>query len=141
MKMPTRIQKNSSLRDTYLSTVQSLSLPGLHLDTAAGMAAYRISSIGRVLTSEARACPGRYLAEASIWIVAASVLAVYTIEPVKDEAGKPVYPTPEFEGNFIRYVKYLLLPPLDFDLRSHPKPFQCRLVPRSKEAEKLLPQL
>ena len=43
-----------------------------------------------------RSCPGRHLAEASLWIVIANVLALFDIEPVKDEHGHELVPEMRF---------------------------------------------
>lgn len=48
-----------------------------------------------------RICPGRYLAEASLWIVAATLLAVFDICPTKDEQGNDTLPTAEFTNAIV----------------------------------------
>ena len=48
-----------------------------------------------------RICPGLHLAEASLWIYAASLLATMTIRPVKDEKGAEVLPKEEFTPGII----------------------------------------
>lgn len=45
-----------------------------------------------------RICAGRNLAEASIWIAVASLLAVYDIRPALDKDGKPVDVSHAFDG-------------------------------------------
>ena len=37
-----------------------------------------------------RVCPGQHLAKASIWIMVAYILALFDIEPTKDEAGHEI---------------------------------------------------
>ena len=37
-----------------------------------------------------RVCPGQHLAKASIWIMVACTLALFDIEPAKDEAGNEI---------------------------------------------------
>ncbi|KAJ3488109.1 hypothetical protein NLI96_g3080 [Meripilus lineatus] len=61
-----------------------------------------------------RACPGKYLAEGTVWIVVVTILAGFDIRPVQDEFGEDV------------------IPPLRFitSITSRPAPFECRLVPR-----------
>ncbi|GJJ09727.1 hypothetical protein Clacol_003951 [Clathrus columnatus] len=71
-----------------------------------------------------RICAGRNLAEASIWISAASLLAVFDITPALDENGKPIDVKPAFAGA-----------PGFFD---HPLPFKCRIEPRSERAKKII---
>jgi len=65
-----------------------------------------------------RICPGRWLALDTIWIVAASVLSVYKISKAIDSAGKEIDPHVEYTSG----------------LFSRPKPFEFRIIPRSKEA-------
>jgi len=68
-----------------------------------------------------RACPGKHVALASLWIAVASILTCYTIEPELDENGKPIKPKGEWYSG-----------PTLFN---HPLPFKCRFVPRSKDVE------
>lgn len=65
-----------------------------------------------------RVCPGRWLADASVFIAIASVLAKFNILSPLDEKG--------FE----------VLPPLSYStgLISHPAPFRCRIVLRGDAA-------
>ncbi|KAE9385840.1 cytochrome P450 [Gymnopus androsaceus JB14] len=68
-----------------------------------------------------RACPGKHIAIASLWITVASILACYTIEPELDENGKPIKPKGEWYSG-----------PTLFN---HPLPFKCRFIPRSRDME------
>ncbi|KIJ14781.1 hypothetical protein PAXINDRAFT_12351 [Paxillus involutus ATCC 200175] len=68
-----------------------------------------------------RICPGRYLAEASLWIAIASVLAVFQIRKAKNEHGEDIEIVPQFTRGQV----------------THPAPFKCAIVPRSVEAEQL----
>ena len=43
-----------------------------------------------------RICPGRYLAEASLWIVTATLLAAFDIEALKDDKGRDIVPDAVF---------------------------------------------
>jgi cytochrome P450 len=63
-----------------------------------------------------RICVGKHLAEASVWIVVASMLATMNIEKAIDTDGKEI--TPEVE--------------LTNGLTSHPKHFECSIKPRSQ---------
>ena len=51
-----------------------------------------------------RICPGRHLAEASLWIVVASVLAVFDVAPAKDAQGRDVLPEARFTEALTRCV-------------------------------------
>ncbi|KIK70125.1 hypothetical protein GYMLUDRAFT_543127 [Collybiopsis luxurians FD-317 M1] len=68
-----------------------------------------------------RACAGKHIALASIWIAAASILTCYTVAPGLGEDGKPVTP----KG--VWYPGPTLF--------NHPLPFKCRFIPRSKDVE------
>jgi len=71
-----------------------------------------------------RLCPGRWLAYDSIWIAVVSVLSVYSISAATDDKGLPIQPSVEYTEGQI----------------SHPKPFKCRIVPRSEAAAALIKQ-
>ncbi|KAF5381630.1 hypothetical protein D9615_005548 [Tricholomella constricta] len=49
-----------------------------------------------------RICPGRYLAEAQLWISIACMLAVFNISPGVDESGRKINPEPAFTSGLIR---------------------------------------
>ncbi|KAJ4475102.1 cytochrome P450 [Lentinula lateritia] len=68
-----------------------------------------------------RVCPGKHMALASLWIVVASILACYSIEPELDENGDLIQPK----------AKWYSGP----TLFNHPLPFKCRFVPRSKDVK------
>ncbi|KAI0035654.1 cytochrome P450 [Vararia minispora EC-137] len=72
-----------------------------------------------------RICPGMHLAEGSLLIYTARILAVLDISPAKDDKGEDI------------------LPPVDVDLRgsalvSMPKRFECNIKPRSPLARSLV---
>ncbi|KAJ7492545.1 cytochrome P450 [Mycena latifolia] len=71
-----------------------------------------------------RICPGKYLAFDSLWIVVASVLAVYNISKEMDETGAVKEPVVEFTPHLL----------------SHPMPFHCTITPRSTAARQLIVQ-
>ncbi|KIY45060.1 cytochrome P450 [Fistulina hepatica ATCC 64428] len=71
-----------------------------------------------------RACPGRYHAEAELWIIIASMLAVFDFRKAIGSDGKEITPTLEFAQG----------------LGHHPKPVPCNICPRSVMAEKLIRQ-
>jgi len=66
-----------------------------------------------------RICPGRYMAQHSIFIAVANILTVFDISLAKDEYGNEIS------------VEVLSTP----DLVTHPKPFRCSIKPRSVSAE------
>ncbi|PPR02813.1 hypothetical protein CVT26_009599 [Gymnopilus dilepis] len=51
-----------------------------------------------------RICPGRHLADANVWIAIASILAAFTISPVKAADGTPIIPEEEFLSGITRQV-------------------------------------
>ncbi|OBZ67543.1 O-methylsterigmatocystin oxidoreductase [Grifola frondosa] len=69
-----------------------------------------------------RSCAGRHLADASLFITAASVLHVYEISPHLDEMGRPAPFRPAMKPGAFLYLV----------------PFKCRIKPRSEKAEKLV---
>lgn len=84
-----------------------------------------------------------HLAETSIFLSIASLLYVFDITKARTEDGKEIEPEVEYDG----FIRYVVLPRLDMNgglmtmwVGSHPKPFGCRLVPRSREVERLVMQ-
>ncbi|KAA1476662.1 cytochrome P450 [Dentipellis sp. KUC8613] len=72
-----------------------------------------------------RLCSGHHLADATVWMAIASVLAVFRLVPVKDEYGH--------EGPVeAKYTSGLV---------SRPLPFKCAFEPRDEKARALLAQL
>ncbi|KAJ3492023.1 hypothetical protein NLI96_g261 [Meripilus lineatus] len=69
-----------------------------------------------------RICPGRFLANASVWIAITTILATFDIKCPQDERGKEIIPTGE----------------LDTGATRRPKPFKCQMKIRSSQAEKLI---
>ncbi|KAG6375513.1 cytochrome P450 [Boletus reticuloceps] len=61
-----------------------------------------------------RICPGRHVADASMWIAIASMLATLDFLKAKDDHGNEIDFSPEFISG----------------PTSRPKPFPCRIVPR-----------
>ncbi|KAA1476670.1 cytochrome P450 [Dentipellis sp. KUC8613] len=72
-----------------------------------------------------RFCSGQHLADATVWMGIAAVLAVFRLVPAKDEYGNEVPVEVEYTSGMI----------------SHPLPFKCNFEPRDREAEVLLAQL
>ncbi|KAH8810743.1 cytochrome P450 [Xylogone sp. PMI_703] len=62
-----------------------------------------------------RICPGQYLGFASVWIVAATILAKFNISPAKDEHEQDILPKLEFTTG----------------VTSHPASFSCVFTPRN----------
>ncbi|TFK33836.1 hypothetical protein BDQ12DRAFT_614639, partial [Crucibulum laeve] len=69
-----------------------------------------------------RICPGRHLADASLWIAIASMLATFSISKTIGEDGQPITPNIAFSSG----------------LTSHLKPYRCVIKPRSKSAASLI---
>lgn len=51
-----------------------------------------------------RICPGRYLAEDGMWLVVASMLAVFDVVKAKDKNGDEIEVDPEFIDNAVQSV-------------------------------------
>ncbi|KAL4246690.1 cytochrome P450 family protein [Abortiporus biennis] len=61
-----------------------------------------------------RLCPGRDLAEATIFLAMSGIAATMNITPIKDDDGMELVPPHAFTGGFA----------------STPKPFKCKITPR-----------
>ncbi|KAL4062926.1 cytochrome P450 [Scleroderma citrinum] len=69
-----------------------------------------------------RICPGRYIADRTIWLAVASMLATLRIEEAKDKAGNGIPVKPDFTSG----------------LAIRPKPFACSIKARSLETALLI---
>ncbi|KAJ7690140.1 cytochrome P450 [Mycena rosella] len=69
-----------------------------------------------------RSCPGRYLGWDSVWIMIASMLAVFDVTKTIGKDGKPIEAPPGF-------VSELVVTPV---------PFKCSIKPRSRAAAELV---
>ncbi|KAF9238504.1 cytochrome P450 [Melanogaster broomeanus] len=93
--------------------------PERHLTPAGSLAkntAFQSFGFGK------RVCPGRHLAEHSVWVAIVSVLATFRITKAKNEFGEEIDVKPEFTSG----------------LTTAPKPFVCSIMPRSPSAERLV---
>lgn len=68
-----------------------------------------------------RVCPGRELADASVYLSVAMALAVFDISKKRDASGSVIEPTVRFTPGII----------------SHPAEFKCEIKPRSERSERL----
>ncbi|KAF8634038.1 hypothetical protein AX17_004303 [Amanita inopinata Kibby_2008] len=71
-----------------------------------------------------RICPGRFMAEAQLWVSIACILSVFTIGKGVDEEGKEVDTVPEFSSGMI----------------CHPLPFKFSIKPRGDWVKPLIEQ-
>ncbi|KAJ7764381.1 cytochrome P450 [Mycena metata] len=69
-----------------------------------------------------RACPGKHMANASVWVAIASILATFDITKAVDKDGQEIQPSYEFDSGFI----------------NNPLPFKCSIQPRCENAETLV---
>ncbi|CAA7262652.1 unnamed protein product [Cyclocybe aegerita] len=69
-----------------------------------------------------RICPGRHLADANYWLIAASLIAAFDISKALDRDGNDLNTTYEFSRGFVR----------------HPQPFKCCIKPRSSNLPALI---
>lgn len=72
-----------------------------------------------------RICPGRVLADASLFLTVAQSLAVFNINKKIDKQGRVVEPVHEFVGGIVAY----------------PKPFEVNVVPRSPKHSDLVDEI
>ncbi|KAI6133452.1 cytochrome P450 [Pisolithus croceorrhizus] len=97
-------------------------IPERHLTTSgtlAGGTSAPYFGLGR------RSCPGRHVADQSLWASVVSILATLRIGKVRNEAGHEVDFTPEFTSGITSNVR-------------HPKPFKCSIEPRSSKSAGLI---
>ncbi|KAG1744160.1 cytochrome P450 [Suillus paluster] len=66
-----------------------------------------------------RMCPGRHLAEASIWSAMVYLLAIFKFSKAKDETGQEVEIKPQWHGG----------------ITVRPMPFPCSITPRNAEMD------
>ncbi|EIN08748.1 cytochrome P450 [Punctularia strigosozonata HHB-11173 SS5] len=69
-----------------------------------------------------RVCPGRYMADNSLFIATSSILATYNIKRAVDEKGQEIPVHERFTDGFM----------------IHPQPFRCTIELRSAQAERLI---
>ena len=97
----------------------------------------------QLLTHPDSICPGRYMADNSIFIAIAFILKVFSITPAKDGNGNEIPVNVAFTSGMISLV--------DTDTSSsgsmnnltrlrcrHPRPFQCEFKTRSEAAKSLI---
>jgi len=91
-------------------------------------------------TFYSRICPGRYVAEQSIWAIVVSILATLHISKAKNELGNEIDVSPEFTPGIVSCVFYTVRfsPGSLTKCKRHPKPFPCSIVPRSSKVEQLI---
>ncbi|KAG0700290.1 cytochrome P450 [Suillus ampliporus] len=66
-----------------------------------------------------RICPGRHLAEASVWSAMVHLLAIFKFSKAKDETGKEIEIKPQWHGG----------------ITVRPVPFPCSITPRNAEMD------
>jgi hypothetical protein len=59
--------------------------------------------------NDLRVCPGRYLADAVVWIVIARVLAIFDIGPALDEDGCEIVPEVSWSSGLPRYMSNFIV--------------------------------
>ncbi|KAL5639453.1 hypothetical protein ACGC1H_006825 [Rhizoctonia solani] len=72
-----------------------------------------------------RRCPGVAVAQTSVWLSIALTLAAFNVTPLIGEDGKPVLPSLEYSNTTV----------------THPKPFQCNIVPRSDKIKETIEEI
>lgn len=86
-----------------------------------------------------RVCAGRHMAENTIWLTIASVLATFTLGKAKDGKGNEIDIPGEYTDQFFRYIslhRYLLSHCSRHP--RHPKPYRSSIIPRSALARELV---
>jgi len=107
-------------RDEELYTRPDEFIPERFVDTETGpftaINDIRAFGFGR------RVCVGRYMADNTVWLAIASVLATLTLTKAKDKNGNEIEISGEYTDHFFR----------------HPKPYRSSIAPRTPNAEKLI---
>ena len=75
---------------------------GRHVIRPSGMRPHRH-------TISCRICPGRHFAERTTFLVIASILHTFKIEPHLDQDGSPILPEAKMTPGFVGYVNYSLV--------------------------------
>lgn len=93
-----------------------------------------------------RRCPAAHLAEKTIRINIARILATFHICPPLDGKGSEYMPDVAWNKDVIRYAFFLVVQSIAvcshvvLKLLSHPTRFDCRIIPRSDTAIRLIRQ-
>lgn len=77
-----------------------------------------------------RKCPGKYFADTSAWLVAASIIATLRIAKTKDEDGCVVSPAVEFTTGITRYVILKSVVLFQVGVLTYPRDVLCLLSAR-----------
>ena len=91
-----------------------------------------------------RICPGRHIVDATLFIVASSVLSVFNVTEAKDGNGReiPVRAAMTARTRLLLYVRVVAHQRFSIEAdrlpSSYPKEFQCSISPRDKVAENLI---
>jgi len=72
-----------------------------------------------------RICPGRYLADGSIFMAIANIVATMDIRKARDAAGQEITPSAEFKSGIV----------------SRPRSFMCDISPRSAKTAEMVRRL
>ncbi|KAJ3995888.1 cytochrome P450 1 [Lentinula boryana] len=107
-------------RDEELYSDPDKFMPERHLDSPTGP----FTSINNIIAFGfgRRVCAGRYMADNTVWLAVASVLATLTLGKAKDEKGTEIDVPGEYTTGMFR----------------HPKPYQASITPRNQNAKKLI---
>lgn len=85
-----------------------------------------------------RECPGRFVADSTIWLMDAMTLATFDIAMAQDEHGRNIVPEVSYSGGLVRCVFFSMRITLIGEIPSHPLPFKCTIKPRSSRAAALI---
>jgi hypothetical protein len=90
-----------------------------------------------------RRCPGMHLIEESLWIVMASMIAVFDFSNPINEKGRVIKPKVSFDNSVFRFVLSCYCASRVLTANWHlsyrtPSAFECDIRPRSEQALHLL---
>jgi hypothetical protein len=79
------------------------------------------------------------MADNTVWLAIASVLATLNLGKARDKEGKEIDITGEYTNEFFRYVilRDISASVLTLFL-SHPQPYQCSIYPRDSRSKELI---
>ncbi len=112
-------------------------------DTVAGQCYSWLQNTGRFVNKSIdRICPGQLLADDEFYITVAAVLSVFNILPESDKEHVRLPDWSRSEGYLSSTISCVLYVNQHSAFLTshdrHPDPFNCRIVPRSRETELLI---
>lgn len=93
-----------SVTSTSLGDLSPTLMIYLHLDSDEGMLQFTTLHPRQIVIMIPRVCAGRYMADNTVWLTVASVLATLTLGKAKDKNGNEINILGEYTSGMLRYV-------------------------------------